>query len=188
MKKVIQLYDRIVNIIAGLAAVLLVFITVIVTGEVAYRIVTNRSLGWVEEVTSYCLLIIGFLAAPWVLKVNGHVRMDLVFNALGPRVRRVLATATSITAGIVSLVLFYYATLVTWDFQQINYFNPTVLAPPKFVFIAVIAFGFLLLTIESARMAYRYATQRTPIILSAETGVSGEQIVVRGETGLGQGA
>src|SRR5680860_1791426 len=159
VRKIIDFYDRIIDGMAVVAAILLIFVTLSVILEVAARNISNHSLGWVEEITSYCLLIIAFLAAPWVLKVDGHVRMDLVINALNPRVRRVFAIVTSAVGMIISAVLTYYAARVTWNFQQNNYFNPTVLSPPKFIFIAFITLGFLFMALESLRITYRYVRQ-----------------------------
>jgi TRAP-type C4-dicarboxylate transport system permease small subunit len=48
---------------------------------------------------------------------------------------------------------------VTWELYSSNYFTPTILMVPKFIFIAVIAFGFLNLFMQFLKMGFNNYTE-----------------------------
>ena len=65
------LYNRIVDLGAILAGVLLIFLMLSVTLEVGLRYFLGRPTSWVVEICGYTLLYIPFLAAAWVLRTDG---------------------------------------------------------------------------------------------------------------------
>ncbi len=100
---------------ATLAGVLLVFVMVSVSADVAGRYVFGRPIGWVVEFTEYILLYIPFLAMAWLVREGGHVRIDVVLQALGPGTRSLVNAATSLAAALTCGVAAYWAALTAWD-------------------------------------------------------------------------
>ena len=100
------------------------------------------------------MVVITFLIAAWVLKEDGHVNMDMVLNVLNPRSRAGLNAVTLLVSAAVCLILTYIAIMVTVELYQGQYFTPTILQVPKFIFIIFIALGLLTLGVEFARKGW----------------------------------
>jgi TRAP-type C4-dicarboxylate transport system permease small subunit len=154
-KKLITCFDITTSVGAFLAGALLVLVMIFVTVGVLLRYVLNRPIGWAVEVCEYSLVCITFLVAAWVLRKEGHVRVDLVLSLLRPKTQLFLNTITSALSTGVCLVLTFFGGRVTRELFRGNYFTPTILMIPKFIFIGFIAFGCLLLSIQFIRRTYK---------------------------------
>ncbi|MBW2082912.1 MAG: TRAP transporter small permease [Deltaproteobacteria bacterium] len=144
-------FDHLIDLMAILGGILLVLLILLVNVAVGCRYFLNRPIGWTIEVCRYALVCITFLIAAWVLRGEGHVKMDLLLNRLKPRSQAALNSITSSVSTAVCLCLSVFGVRVTWDLFQSGYFTPTILMFPKFVFIAVMAFGCLVLSIQFIR-------------------------------------
>ena len=113
-----SIFDRTINILTVAAIVILVFVMLSVCAEVILRYFLNRPLIWVVQVTENSLLYIAFLGAAWVLKREGHVKMDLVLNRLNPATQYLMNSITSIIGAIICLVITWYGVKVCWDLYQ----------------------------------------------------------------------
>ena len=122
-----------------------------VSADVILRSVLNRPITWVNEGTEYSLLYITFLGAAWLLKKEGHVRVDIVLNRLEPRTRGILNVVTSVILAVVCFLLVWYGTQSTLDNFQRGILSVRYYELPKFAFLAVIPLGSLLLFIESLK-------------------------------------
>jgi TRAP-type C4-dicarboxylate transport system permease small subunit len=151
--KPVSVFDRVLDILAGVAGLLLLLIMVFVCAEVVTRYIFNRPLGWVTEIGSYVLLYVTFLVAAWVLRGEGHVAMDTIINLFRPKTQSLIKAVTSAMSALVSLVLAWFGLKVSWDLLQAGYFTPTMLELPKWFLTAIIFLGSLLLAIQFIRRA-----------------------------------
>jgi len=156
VRKLVTIFDRTIDLVTILAGILLVFITLIIGVAIASRYFLNRPMGWVTEISEYSLLYITFLVAAWVLKKEGHVKMDIVLNRLNPGTESMTNVITSAISAIVCFILTWYGAKVTWELFQTGYFTPTLLELPKFIIIAIIFIGSFLLFIQFLRRTYSY--------------------------------
>ncbi len=154
--KLNSLLDSLIHAAAFLAGVILISIMLFVTVSVLLRYVLNRPIGWAVEVSEYSLVCITFFLAAWVLKKEGHVRVDLVVSYLSPAIQALLNTITSAISTVVCLILTFFAVKVTLELYGGGYFTPTILMIPKFIFIGVIGLGLLLLTLQFTRRTHTY--------------------------------
>jgi TRAP-type C4-dicarboxylate transport system permease small subunit len=90
----------------------------------------------------------------WVQKRRKHVRMDLIFNQLNPKVQCIVGLFTSIISIIICFILTIYGAKVTLYFLKTGYPTPTPLRIPKFILILIIFWGSLLLLIQFLRTTY----------------------------------
>lgn len=127
--------------------------------DVTLRYLINRPITWVFEATEYSLLYITFLGTAWLLKREGHVKLDLLLNWLKPRTQTFLNVVTSILLAIVCLLLVWYGAHSTWDHFQRGILSVRYYEPPKFIFLAVIPVGSFLLFIQSIKRTYGYVRQ-----------------------------
>ncbi len=148
-------FDRIIGVMAGAASVILAFAFLSVCVDVVMRYFLNRPMIWVEELTEESLLYITFLGAAWVLRREGHVKIDLVVNRLGWRAQTWLGIVSSIVGIVISLVLIYYGARVTWDQWVRGVYWTTTLSIPNAYYLVIVPIGSFLLLIQFLRRTYR---------------------------------
>jgi len=156
IRKLNNIFNRTIDLLAIFAGILLIFSMLIICIAIASRYLVGRPMGWVIEITEYSLLYITFLVAAWVLKREGHVKMDLVFSRLSPRTQVLFNMITSGIGAIICFILFWYGVRVTWELYQTRYFTPTILELPKFVIVAIIFIGSLLLCLQFLNRTFLY--------------------------------
>jgi TRAP-type C4-dicarboxylate transport system permease small subunit len=143
-----NIFDRTMNLMYVFAGILLIYCMLSISIGVASRYLFDRPLGWVIEIVEYSLLYIAFLVAPLVLKREAHIRMDLVFDRLGPRVQFVLSIITSSISTIICFILFWFGVRVTRELFRTHYTTPTILEIPKFIVVAIIFIGSAVLFLQ----------------------------------------
>lgn len=148
-------FDRILDIFTFFAGFILLFVVGSVGLGIAMRNM-GRPLAWVLEVSEYSLIYIAFLVAAWVLRVEGHVTIDVVTNRLKPRTRSLLTAITSAICAVICFILTWYGAKVTWKFVLSGEFVVSVLEPPKYIFLVIIAVGSFLLFIQFIRRTIIY--------------------------------
>ena len=157
LTKVSNVFDRTISYAAFLAASLLVFTMLSVSAEVVQRYLFNRTIPWLLEVIENLLLFITLLASAWVLKKEGHVKLDLLLNYLSPRNQALLNTLSSIIGAIVFLVVTWYSVETTIKLYQLGYYDvETILQTPKWILLTVIPFGSFLLFIQLLRRSHGF--------------------------------
>lgn len=153
-RKAVSALDRIMDLLAGAAGVLLILIMLLVSYLVLMRYTLGRPPGWVVEICQYMIFALTFLAAPWLLRQGGHVRVDIVLAFLSPKVNILLSLITSIAGMLISLILALYGVLSTWQHFMQGIAVIEILRIPKGLLLAFIPIGFFLLSMQFLRQAY----------------------------------
>ena len=156
MKLLRAILDRIIDSLAVFTRVLVVLVMLVVCADVILRYFFNRPMFWVLESTQFALVFITFLGATWVLKNDGHVRMDIVINRLSQRTQNRINIVTSILCAVACLIVTWFGAKVWWDYFQINYLYAGSLVIPAYFLEVVIPIGAFLLFIQFLRQAYGY--------------------------------
>jgi TRAP-type C4-dicarboxylate transport system permease small subunit len=156
MKRFLDIFDRTLNVMTFLAGILLVFIMLSVCLEVVLRTFINRPQIWVTEVTECLLLYITFLGTAWLLREEGHVKVDIVLNRLKPQTTAFLGIISSIMGVLVSITLTIYGFNVTWDYFQRGIYTPTALEIPVYLILLIIPIGSLMLFIQFIRRTGKF--------------------------------
>jgi len=153
--KFIAAFDRIFHrlnmVLFYFAAVLLGALVFMVGANIVLRGLFNHPLGWVNEISEYIILSFPFLLASWIMETDGHIKMDLLIDKLGPRAQSGFNAITYTIGAIVLVVLCSFSLRVTLDFYRTHYFTATLLRLPKFIFTAIIFLGFLMLLVQLVR-------------------------------------
>jgi C4-dicarboxylate transporter, DctQ subunit len=145
-------FDRILDGAVVLAGVIVVWQTLSVTINTGLRYLFNSPISGVENFTEYGILWITFLAAAWLLKMNRHIRADIFISHLSAKAQAVIELASTVIGIALCLIMLYYGTMVTadlWASGEKDAFKIQIL--PRAVPVAIIPFGFLLLTIQYCR-------------------------------------
>lgn len=156
LTKITATLDRIIELAALLAAILIVLTMLAINADVVWMHLFGGSIIWVLEIATFCLLYITFLGAAWLLKREGHVKMDLVLARLKPRAQVTLNVITSIFGIIICLVLVWWGVKVTWEHFQEAYYIRSLINYPTWPLIAIIPVGSFLFFIQFLRRTYGY--------------------------------
>jgi len=154
--KLATIFDRILTISVFLTGVLVVFLMLSVSMEVALRYFFGRPTTWVTEISSYALLYIPFLAAAWILKEDGHVRMDFLLNKLNRKSQYFMNMLTSFVGATICFLLTCFGAKITIYFYEKGYRMASALRMPRYAVVAIIVFGSFLLFIQFLRMGCGY--------------------------------
>lgn len=156
LRKAANILDHINNFLTIVAGIILIFLMLSVVYEVVTRYFLGHSQVWVLEITSHMLPFLTFFVAAWVLKREGHVRVEIVISRLNPRTNALITVITSFIAAIICLVLAWYGTEVIQESFQTGSKMATELEPPKWSLLWIVPLGGLLLAIQFIRRAFGY--------------------------------
>jgi TRAP-type transport system small permease protein len=106
--------ELLIDALAALAAALLCALVVLILVDIGARYLRLFTLAWALEASEYMLYAITFLGAPWVLREEGHIAIELVVERLPPRARLLARRAADLLGALVCGALFYYACRVAW--------------------------------------------------------------------------
>lgn len=148
MQKLSDLYGRLLDALAGAAALLLLAMVIIVTGDILLRNLFVMGLAWSNEVSEYALYLITLLTAPWLLRRGQHVRLDLILTTVPKRVAWVMEAAGDIIGFIVCVAMIRYAWLMTFEAYRNGSITIKNLVFPEWWMLAPLPASFLLLAIE----------------------------------------
>lgn len=155
---ILAVYDRIVATCAAIVGILILSTVLLVTADVAGRYFFAEPIEWALELTEYFLLCVPFLGMAWLIRrAEGHVRIDLLLDALPPRGQMALNLTSSILATLTCGFAAYFAIETTLDHYNRSVLTYGIYPIPKFVPISVIAIGLVLATIEFMRKAIEEA-------------------------------
>lgn len=148
MNRLLEVYDRFLAALAGLAAASFGGLSIIIAYEVIMRYLGFRPPVWPETISEFTLLYATALAAPWVLRRTEHIQITTLIAILPEGVRAVLARVVSFVGMLVCLLVAWYALRVTLTAQGLEIRSFEM---PKWIVYAPLPLGFLLLAVEFAR-------------------------------------
>ena len=148
-------FDRLLLALAAIAGAVICAVAVLITLDVVLRNLGLASFTWLLEVAEYALFITTFIAAPWVLSLGSHVRVDILITSVSAATARLLELAVSVLGAVICLILGWHGLRVTAD----SFFRGDLiykeLVVPEWMLLIFIPFGCLLLTIVFVRRFVR---------------------------------
>jgi TRAP-type transport system small permease protein len=148
MNRLSDLYGKLLDFLAILAALLLLAMVIVVTGDILLRNLFVKGFVWSNEVSEYALYLITLLTAPWLLRRGQHVRLDLILSAVPQRIAWLLEATGDIMGFVVCLAMIRYATLMTYEAWRIGSITIKNLVFPEWWLLAPLPVTFVLLAIE----------------------------------------
>jgi TRAP-type mannitol/chloroaromatic compound transport system permease small subunit len=148
--------DWIINILAICAGVVTFGVMVLVSVDVIMRYYLNRPLENVFEITGHSLVFMTFLAAPWVLKIDQHVKMEGLLSWFSEKDQCFINFITSLLGVIICLVLFVFGFEGTWDYYERGLWFPGGARIPQYPILSIIVIAYFFLMLQFLRRAYGY--------------------------------
>ena len=158
------------KLLAGLAlagcAILFAMMLVIVA-DVALRNIPipglPRGVAWSNEVSEQMLYLLTMCVAPWLLRQGQHIRVDILLQAIPPRLAWYLEWVGDAIGLACCLFMAWYGTQAAWASYQAGALNIKTLVTPEWWGLAPLPVVFVLLAIEMLfRMGRLARAERAP--------------------------
>jgi TRAP-type C4-dicarboxylate transport system permease small subunit len=156
MKRLGRVFDFAIGVMAFMCGLILVFIMVAICFDVVMRYFFNRPSSWVIEISEYLLVYMTFLGAAWVLKYEGHVKVDALTIMLSEKMQTATGIISSLIGVMVCFTIAWFGSIETWDTFERGVHNPSMLEFPKAPILAIIPFGSFFFMIQFIRRTFGF--------------------------------
>jgi TRAP-type C4-dicarboxylate transport system permease small subunit len=150
-----RFFDKVSDVMAALAGVILVFITAAVCYTIFMRFLFRQTTIWIIPMTEYALLWIVFLGTTWLLREGGHITTDIIYVHLNEKAKRTLDCTMSVIGGLTCAFFVYLAIVHLCDCLIHGVTDVRAVTVPKSAVFIIIPIGSVLLTIQFFRMAWQ---------------------------------
>ena len=154
MRRFWIIFDKIIEFLAALAALIMIFITIAVCRDVVMRYFFSRPSIWVVQTCEYALLWMVFLATTWLLREGGHVSVDILLARLKGKPKSILSMIMYSIGGLACLILTIFATQYTYQSIVEHITDVRAVTVPKYMVFIIIPIGSAFLGIQFFRMVW----------------------------------
>ncbi len=149
-------FDKVMDAMFYFAAIIMIVLGLQVGFEVLMRYVFDRPTFWVLDASIFMIFYIGMLAAPRILREDGHTRMTVILDLLKPRLVQHINAVTNTGSAVICGVLTWRTGLDTWR----SYFTFNAIYTRGFdihqaIIWVIMPIGFGIMTLQFLRMGYR---------------------------------
>lgn len=157
MARLSDLFGRLLDLMMGLACLLVLAMMLIIVGDVGLRNVGLKGIAWSNEIAEDILYLLTLLAGPWLLRQGQHIRVDILLRALPPR-RAWLSEWISDLIGLAGCLAFvWYGCKVTAASYFAGAVSIKTLILPEWWLLAPLPAAFGLFAIEFVFRMHRLA-------------------------------
>lgn len=154
MHSISRTYDALSNaVFVGVAGLTVVFTCASVLYDVCMRTIGAQPPAWTSAATEYSMLILTMAAAPYLVRRNGHVRVEFLSGALPRPGRIALQRAVALSACGVSLTTALVALRIGLDVYSRGELDIRSIEMPRWILFAMLVAGFGLCAVEFFRQA-----------------------------------
>jgi len=122
-----------------------------------------RGLAWSNEVSELMLYLLTMCVAPWLLRQGQHIRVDILLQALPPRLAWSLEWLGDIIGLACCLFLTVYGAKAAWASYAGGALSIKTLVTPEWWSLAPLPIAFALLSVEMLfRMGRLAAAEKGP--------------------------
>ena len=162
-----QAYGWFLDRLAVAGCFVLLAMMLVIVADVALRNIAvpglPGSLPWSTEVSELMLYIITLCVAPWLLRQGQHIRVDIMLQAIPPRLAWYLEVLTDVIGFTCCVTIAWYGTQAAWASYVSGAVNIRTLVTPEWWALALLPAVFILLAIEMCfRLIRLYEGARAP--------------------------
>ncbi|KAB2336216.1 TRAP transporter small permease [Cytobacillus depressus] len=129
MKKVIDVFDKIDSFLFFIAQIAVLIMMLLTTADAVMRYIFSKSITGAYFFTEkYLMVIVVFLSMSYVMKMKGHIRIDLFIQYLPKRLVKVMDIIYTLLAAVLMFVIAYQAMFMTEE-AFVNHYVATGLIP-----------------------------------------------------------
>ncbi len=155
MERFVRIYDRILNVITNItgvvAGLLVLFTGFVIVYEVICRSIFNAPTEWVMEISTYCVVVAGFLGMGVAYAGKKHIHVDILISRLSPKARCYIEFGTAFIGAFYSLIFMQQSWEMAMFSLEINNCAPTTLSTPLWIPQISMPIGLLVLLLQIIR-------------------------------------
>ncbi|UWQ58013.1 TRAP transporter small permease subunit [Leisingera caerulea] len=149
--------------LAVLSAAILAAITLVIPLNVLLRNLGLPVIYGALDAIEYGLMAAAFLGAPWVLRLDAHVQVDLVTHGLPPRARRRVVLAACLLGAVTCAALGWAGLQALMQSYARGSMVRTAFTFPEWWTLTVLPLSMALCTLEFLRKIFRPAAGDAPL-------------------------
>jgi len=138
------------------ACAIFIVAMLLVCTAVIMRYALNQPIGWAIEVCAYILVGIVSLGMAWLLKEEGHVKVDFLLNRFNPKPRALLIGITSALGAAAVLIIVLYGLRETFHLMEMGAVETGILRIPKAYLLFPLTIGCFLFFFQLVRRSYKH--------------------------------
>lgn len=140
--------DKIITGSAILGAIFLIFIVSLVFYEVFVRFVLNSPTVWTLELTIYSLIASCFLSAGYLVRVDKHIRVDVIIESVPFKIKKVMFIIGCLIGLLFSIILAWQGIVYVISSFQLDFRSLSSLRLPMYIPHMLIPIGGILLSLS----------------------------------------
>lgn len=151
MGPVVKGYNFVLNTLAVFSGIVIFTAFLMIVIDVSMRILGFAPPAFTIAVVEYILLYFTIMAAPWLVRIKGHVYIDAVTQFLPPAVKKVVAKLVYLICICSALIFCYFSSQLFLDAWTSEMLDVRGVDMPQWALYLPMPIGFLLVAIEFAR-------------------------------------
>jgi len=163
MQALSRIYGRVLDAMMFLAAVLLLFMTLMIGADVFLRNIGAGGIPPANELSEDSLYLITLLTAPGLLRMGQHIRIDIVLQVLPTRIGWLLEWIGDVLGFVCCLYFVWYGASVTLASYTNGSISMKTLIMPEWWLLWPLPVAFVLVAVEFLfRMRRLAGAERRP--------------------------
>lgn len=142
------LYRKILDLLGISVGLSIGLIALAIPLDLLVRWLRITSFPWLSEIVEYTLFAGVFLAAPWVLALNAHVKVDLLASALPRRLSVALDVFLNLLGCLIAFGFIWFAVTGAIDAFKFETMIRRSLNVPEWWLLALFTFSMALIALE----------------------------------------
>lgn len=155
MEKFLSMYEKLLKVLTVLVGVvagaLVLFCGFTIVWEVVSRGVFDAPTEWVMEISTYCIVIAGFLGMGVAYAGKKHIHVDIFVSRMSLKTRTYVELFTSIIGAFYSYLFMVESWGMTMLSLELNNCAPTTLGTPLWIPQLSMPLGFGVLFLQIIR-------------------------------------
>jgi TRAP-type C4-dicarboxylate transport system permease small subunit len=154
MKALTRTYDAVLFLMAGIAGAMLIWLMVSTIVSVLMRNFGMQPYAWLFTSSEYAILWMTMLGAPWLVRMKGHVHIELVTAFLPPSVRRFVSRAVALGCVLVCALLAWKGAELMLTNLERNDYDVRAYFFPRWLLTISFPISFGLMAVEFSRFVF----------------------------------
>jgi C4-dicarboxylate transporter DctQ subunit len=151
----IRVYDRLILGLAGLAGVIIAGVCLLIVYDVIARNFGLQPPRSTVALTEYALLYFTMAAAPYLVRVKGHIVVEVIYQRFSGRIQDYLGKGILIFCTGISIMITGLAMMLLIESIGTGEIEIRSLDTPRWILFAPLVIGFFLMTLEFIRLLVR---------------------------------
>ena len=151
MRTLTRIYNAVIVGLAIVAGAMMAAVFLMIILDVVMRTAGLQPPLFVSALSEYALLYLTMFAAPWVVRIKGHVYVESLTSALPERARLVIERGMLVLCIVVCLVLAYYAAITGIEIAGRGEVDVRSIEIPRWVLFVPLPVGLTLSAAEFLR-------------------------------------